>query len=94
MPNYGINLTYNNDGTYTITNVYRAPTTNASGGTDIAANNTVTTNTATGALLTASGFQDSASTTTDGLGHKLRSPMEALERCNAMIRNDRSFNGD
>lgn len=93
MANYGINLTDNGDGTFTITNVFRAPTTSASGGTDIAANNTFTVTASTGALLTASGFKVSATDTGDGLGHKLRSPMEALERCNAFIRNDRAFNG-
>jgi len=93
VANYSINVTDNGDGTWALNGVQRAPTTNASGGTDISANNTVTVNAATGALLTASGFKDSATDTGDGLGHKLRSPMEAFERGIAMVRNDRSFNG-
>lgn len=93
MANYSINVTDGLDGTFTLTNVFRAPTTVASGGTDIAANNTVTVTASTGVLLTASGFKDTATDTGDGLGHKLRSPGDAFERGISMIRNDRSFNG-
>jgi hypothetical protein len=92
MANYSVNLTDNGDGTFTITNLLRNPTSNASGGTNLLTN-TYTQSATTGALLTASGFLDSATDTGDGLGHKLRTPSECLERCSAIVRNDRSFNG-
>lgn len=92
MANYSVNVTDNLDGSWTLTSVLRAPTTPASGGTSLLTN-TFTQSATTGLLSTASGFLVSATTTTDGLGHVLKSPQDCFERANAMIRNDRAFNG-
>ncbi len=92
MASYSVNITDNSDGSFTLTSVLRAPTTVASGGTSLLTN-TFTQTAATGALATASGFLVSATTTTDGLGHILKSPSDCLERASALVRNDRAFNG-
>lgn len=92
MASYAILATDNGDGSFTLTSVLRGPTTLPSGGTSLLTN-TYTQNSATGALLTASGFLDTATTTTDGLGHVLRNPAEAFQRGVALVCNDRAFNG-
>jgi hypothetical protein len=92
MANYAILVTDNGNGSFTLTSVIRDPGTNPSGGTSLLTN-TYSQNAATGALTSASGFLDTATTTTDGLGHVLRNPMEAIERGSEIIRNDRSYNG-
>ncbi len=92
MANYSINVTDNGNGSFTLSAVLRDPTTVASGGTSLLTN-TFVQNAATGVLTSASGFLDSATTTTDGLGHVLRNPPEAIERGIELIRNDRAFNG-
>ncbi len=92
MANYSVNVTDNGDGNFTLTSVLRSPSTPASGGTSLLTN-VYTQSSTTGALLTASGFLDTATTTTDGLGHVLRNPAEAFQRGIALINNDRAFNG-
>lgn len=91
MANYGIQISDNGDGSWTLTSCLRAVTT-VSGGTSLLTN-TFTQTAATGALASASGFLVSATTTTDGLGHILRSPSEVIERAKAIIQNDRVQNG-
>ena len=81
MANYSVNITDNGDGTFAMTSVLRAPTTVASGGTNL---DTTTAN---------SGFQQAASATSLVNGQKLRSPAEVLIRAGALIMADRSFNG-
>lgn len=81
MANYSVNVTDNGNGTFSIGAVLRNPTTVASGGTNL---NTTTAG---------SGFQQAATTTADGLGHTLMSPSEVLERCKAIIADDRAYNG-
>ncbi len=92
MANYSINVTDNGNGSFTLSAVLRDPSTVASGGTSLLTN-TYVQNAATGALTSASGFLDTATTTTDGLSHVLRNPWEAFERGISIARNDRAFNG-
>jgi len=92
MASYSVNVTDNGDGSWTLAAVLRGPSTVASGGTSLITN-TFVQNSATGALTSDSGFLAGATTTTDGLGHSLRSPGDVLERAKALIALDRSYNG-
>ncbi len=95
MASYAVGVIDNLDGSWSFV-ALRAPTTNvsttANGGTNLNTN-TFSWTQATGALASASGFQDAATTTSDGLGHVQRSPLEVLERVKALIADDRAFNG-
>lgn len=93
MADYGIKISDNGDGTFTITTCMRAPTTTTITGGTTLLTNTFTQTASTGVVTAISGFLDSATDPADGLGHKLRSPLEALQRCIAYIAGDRSFNG-
>lgn len=93
MADYGIKITDNSDGTFTMTTVMRGPTTTTiTGGTSLLSN-TFTQTAATGVVTAISGFQTEATDTGDGLGHKFRSPIEALQRAMGFIASDRAFNG-
>lgn len=91
MANYNVVLTDTN-GQFTFSVVRNPTSVTVTGGTSLNTN-TFTQNSASGALLTASGFQVSDTTTSDGLGHVQLAPHEALNRVSELIRNDRSFNG-
>lgn len=92
MADYSINVKDLGSNNFSLVSVFRSPTTLASGGTSIYANSNFTSNPATGALLTATGFRVAATDENDGLGHKMRSPMEALQRGIAVVADDRAFN--
>lgn len=94
MANYAIIVTDNGDSNFTLSVCNRGTTSSTvTGGTSLLTN-TFTQSSATGVVTSASGFLVTATTTTDGLGHVLRSPAEAFQRGIAIINSDRAFNGN